>query len=61
MSKFTKGQKVAQIVAPISGEVTGFQVDQETGNLQVLVKWTDADGGEHARYFNETDIEAVTG
>lgn len=57
MSKFVKGQKVEQLVAPITGTVEGFQVDQETGTLQVLVGWTDADG-DHARYFSENDLTA---
>lgn len=55
MTIFKKGDTVTQIVAPISGEVTGFQVDQETGTLQVLVSWSDSDG-DHSRYFNQDDI-----
>ncbi len=60
MTTFAKGTQVKQIVKAIEGEVAGFSIDQETGDRQVLVKWTD-DDGEHARYFNETDIEAVNG
>jgi hypothetical protein len=60
MAKFSKGTQVKQVVTPIEGEVTGFQVDQESGDLQVLVTWTD-EHGEHARYFKETEIEAVAG
>lgn len=55
MAKFSKGDSVAQIVAPIAGEVLGFQVDQESGDLLVLVGWTDADG-DHSRYFKESEI-----
>lgn len=58
MAKFAKGTPVKQIVAPIEGTVEGFQVDQESGDLQVLVAWTDADG-EHSRYFTEDQIEAA--
>ena len=58
MANFAKGTQVKQIIKPIEGEVAGFSVDQETGDVQVLVKWTD-DDGEHARYFREADIEAV--
>jgi hypothetical protein len=57
-AKFSKGQKVQQVVKPIEGEVQGFQVDQETGDLQVLVAWED-DEGQHSRYFKEDDIELV--
>ena len=55
MSKLSKGDSVAQIVAPISGVVQGFQVDQESGDLLVLVGWTD-ENGDHSRYFKESEI-----
>jgi len=56
MSNFAKGDSVVQVVTPVAGTVQGFQVDQETGSLQVLVGWTDAEGQEHARYFDESHI-----
>ena len=59
MSSFAKGDSVVQVVTPISGTVQGFQVDQETGALLVLVEWTDASGLAHSRYFNATDIAAA--
>lgn len=59
MANFVKGQKVTQVVAPIQGTVEGFQVDQETGELQVLVGWVDGNGESHARYFSETDLAAT--
>jgi hypothetical protein len=55
MAQFSKGTKVKQIIKPVEGEVTGFTVDQETGDVQVLVAWTD-DDGDHARYFKESDL-----
>jgi len=55
MAQFKKGDSVVQVVTPIAGTVQGFQVDQETGALLVLVGWTDADG-DHARYFEESHI-----
>lgn len=58
MSAFPKGTQVKQIVTPVEGVVEGFQVDQETGEVLMLVKWTDADG-EHSRYFKQSEIEAV--
>ena len=59
MAKFAKGDKVAQIVTPISGEVTGFQVDQESGEVLVKVEWQDADGHSGSRFFKETEIQSV--
>lgn len=59
MAKARKGDTVRQIVTPIEGVVDSFQVDQETGELQYLVKWTDADGGEHSKYFAEGEVEVV--
>jgi len=59
MSKFAKGAIVQQIVKPIVGVVDGdFRVCQETGQVQIPVKWTDADGQEHSRYFDQSDLEA---
>ena len=58
MAKFSKGLEVQQVVATIKGTVTGYAVDQETGDLQVLVTWTDEEG-EHSRYFTEDQLEAV--
>lgn len=60
MAKFAKGAVVRQIVTPITGVVAGdFRVDQESGNVQIPVAWVDADGVEHSRYFNESEIEAA--
>lgn len=64
MAKFPKGAKVRQILpAPIVGTVERYEVDQETGELQVLVVWPDADGDGHqeSRYFKECEIEVVDG
>lgn len=56
---FVKGQSVVQ-KAPIliSGVVSGFQVDQNTGELQVLVTYVDLDGVEGHRHFALSDLEA---
>lgn len=56
MAKFAKGDPVKQIVLPISGTVAGFQVDQETGDVLVLVQWIE-DDVEHSRYFTQDEIE----
>jgi len=60
MAKFAKGAVVRQIVAPLTGVVSGdFRVDQETGEIQIPVAWTDADGSSHSRYFKEAEIELL--
>jgi hypothetical protein len=50
---FKRGDKVVQIVpAPIEGEVAGFSLDQDTGEVIVLVAYTDA-------YFQQSQIDAA--
>ncbi len=56
MANFKKGDAVIQVVQPITGVVDGFQVDQESGALQVLVTYTDAAGEAHQRYFKADDL-----
>lgn len=57
---FTKDQKVSQILpAPITGTVGGFALDQDTGEVIVLVNSTDANGTVHSRYFKQTEVEAT--
>lgn len=58
MTIFPKGTQVEQIVNPIKGTVTGFSVDQETGEVQILVEWTDTDG-DHSRYFTQDQLQAL--
>lgn len=57
-AKFVKGAKVQQIVKPISGEVGGFQIDQQTGDVLVLVKWTE-NGQSCSRYFKESELTSA--
>lgn len=60
MAQFKKGDVVRQIVKPIEGVVEGFQVDQETGQLQYLVAWQE--GGEpQSKYFGQGEVEVVQG
>ena len=57
--QFKTGSKVRQVLpAPIVGTVEGFSLDQTTGDICALVKWTDADG-EHSRYFTEAELAAA--
>ena len=59
MANAKKGETVRQIITPIEGVVESFQVDQETGELQYLVKWTTADGEEQTKYFTAAEVEVV--
>lgn len=59
---FPKGTLVRQIMpAPIVGTVEKYDVDQETGKVQVLISWPDSngDGVPESRYFNIDQVEAV--
>lgn len=56
MANFKKGDAVIQLVQPITGVVEGFQVDQESGELQIKVAYADADGEMHSRYFKASEI-----
>ena len=58
MAQFSKGDTVRQKITPFEGEVTGFQVDQETG--AVLVHVERGEGEDHAaRYFREDELESI--
>jgi hypothetical protein len=50
-----KGDAVVQVVpAPIEGVVDGFALDQDTGEVKVLVAYTDADGNAQSGYFSQS-------
>jgi cell envelope opacity-associated protein A len=57
MSNFTNGQEVTQVLPEaIKGVVSGFALDQENGEVIVLVNSTDVDGTVHSRYFRQEEI-----
>jgi hypothetical protein len=57
---FKKGDKVVQVLpAPVAGEVVSFAVDQEAGEVSVLVEWTCAEGHVHSRHFKQSEIQLV--
>ena len=57
MSNFIKDQEVTQVLPPaVTGVVGGFALDQENGEVIVLVNSTDADGIVHSRYFRQEEI-----
>lgn len=57
-SKFPKGTIVHQVVTVLSGTVQSFSVDQESGDVQYMVEWKDANGDVHSRYFIESELAA---
>lgn len=58
MTQFKKGDNVAQILPPpVKGVVGGFNVDQESGALLMLVEWTDAESNVVSRYFKADEIQ----
>lgn len=57
---FPKGSQVKQVLAaPIQGSIDSFSVDQESGQIQYLVKWLDGGGVEHSRFFKDGEVELV--
>lgn len=55
-----KGTTVQQILpAPITGTVERYDIDQETGEIQYLVRWTDENGDENEKFFKEGEIGAI--
>ena len=45
--------------AAIEGEVAGFSLDQDTGEVIVLVAYTDAEGNEQTRYFQQSQVTSA--
>lgn len=61
MVEFVKGEAVEQVLpAPIKGTVLGFGFDPDTGNVTVLVGYTAADGTEQQRYFQQSELVAIS-
>ena len=57
---FKKGDKVTQVVAAaITGEVIGFALDQESGQVQAMVEYTDPAGDVHTRFFEQGELVAT--
>ena len=59
MAMFKKGDVVRQVVPVIEGTVDSYQVDQETGELQLLVVWNDENGEPQGKYFKAEELEAA--
>jgi len=60
MSALKKGTHVRQVLpAPIDGVVTGFSVDNESGERLTKVAYVTEDGDEMSRFFKDSEIEEV--
>lgn len=58
MAKFKKGEEVKLIAVVPSGPVMAMRMDED-GNVQYLISWTDSNGAEQQRWFDEDQLEAV--
>lgn len=54
-TQFKKGDVVKLITVVPQGPVLGMRMDDD-GNVQYLVGWTDADGHEQQRWFDEAQL-----
>lgn len=52
---FKKGDTVKLVVTTPQGPVEALRMDED-GNVQYLVSWTDADGVQHQRWFDEAQL-----
>jgi len=55
---FKKGDTVKLVATIPQGPVQALRMDED-GNVQYLVSWTDADGAEHQRWFDEAQLVAA--
>jgi hypothetical protein len=58
MAKFKKGEEVKLIAVVPAGPVLSMRMDED-GNVQYLIGWTDANGVEQQRWFDEDQLVAV--
>lgn len=55
------GDQAVQVVHPIQGEIARKQFNEEADSFQYLLKYTDKDGEETTRWFNEDEITVKEG
>jgi len=55
---FKKNDNVKLVATVPQGPVEALRMD-ENGDVQYLVSWTDADGVQHSRWFDEAQLAAV--
>lgn len=54
-TKFTKGQEVKVIGVIPQGPVKALRMDED-GNFYYLIEWTDVNGNQHERWFDEVAL-----
>jgi hypothetical protein len=55
MANFKKGDTVKVAAVIPQGPVESMRMDED-GNVQYLLSWTDMDGNNHSRWFDESAL-----
>lgn len=55
---FKKGDNVKVVSVTPEGPVQALRMDED-GNVSYLVEWTDADGNDQQRWFDEAQLVAA--
>ncbi len=58
MANFKKGDTVKLVAVVPQGPVEAMRMDED-GNIQYLLSWTDVNGTEHSRWFDEAQLTAA--
>jgi hypothetical protein len=58
MATFKKGDTVKLIAVVPQGPVEALRMDED-GNVQYLISWTDLNGNDHSRWFDEAQLASV--
>ena len=58
MANFKKGDTVKVVAVIPQGPVESMRMDED-GNVQYLISWTDTNGNEHSRWFDEAQLTAA--
>lgn len=58
MANFKKGDTVKVVAVIPQGPVESMRMDED-GNVQYLISWTDINGTEHSRWFDEAQLTAA--
>lgn len=59
MAALKPGDTVRQVAPVITGEIIDTEYDKDAQELRHLVRWKDASGDFHSRWFVEPEIEKV--
>jgi hypothetical protein len=58
MANFKKGDTVKLVAVVPQGPVEAMRMDED-GNVQYLISWTDLNGNNHSRWFDEAQLTVV--